>query len=126
MTRRSGLPAFVGWTAVGACGALGLAAAPSFGLVVLPFAVVAIAIAARTLRTWPEGLGAIAGVGVLLLVIALLNSDYRSCSEGPVTAAAGDNSVSCGGLDPIPLLVVGVVLCFAAGIGYAALNRRAS
>jgi len=120
------MPAFIGWIAVGACAALGLAAAPSFGLFVLPFAVVAIAIAARRLRAWPEGLGAIAGVGVLLLAIALLNGDYHSCSDRPVTAASGDGSVSCGGLDPAPLLLAGLVLCFAAGIAYAALNRRAS
>jgi hypothetical protein len=60
----------------------------------------------------------------VLLVIALVNSDYRSCSSGPVTAPAGQNSVSCGGLDPAPFLVVGLALCAAAALVYAALRRR--
>ena len=124
MTPRTGVVAFLGWIPAGTCITLGVAAAPSFGLFVLPLAAVALVLARRRLRAWPEALGAFVGGGCVLLVIALVNSDYRSCSSGPVTAPAGQSSLSCGGLDPAPFLVAGLALCAAAAVAYAALSRR--
>jgi hypothetical protein len=125
MAQRTGLAAFLLWIPIGACAALGLAAAPSFGLFLLPFAVVAIVVARWKLRPWPEALGAGLGVGVVLLVVAIANNDYRACSGGPITVAPGESSVSCGGLDPAPFLLMGLALCASAAVLYFTLRRRA-
>lgn len=125
LERRTGWPAFAGWILVGACGAIVLAAAPSFGLLVVPVAGAAAVLAAYRLRSWPEALGLGEGIGIVLLVVALVNRDYRSCpSNGVLTLAPGQQSVSCGGLDPAPFTVLGLTVCVAAAVAYGVAARR--
>jgi hypothetical protein len=124
--RRAGWLAFLSWAPVGAAWALAIAAAPSFGLFVLPPAALALVLAARALRIWPEGLGAAVGIGAVLLVVAFLNSDYRACPEGGLTLAPGQHEISCGGFDPAPFLVLGLVVAAAAVVTFGALLRRVS
>jgi hypothetical protein len=125
MMRPSGWYAFLGWVSVGACGALVILAAPSFGLFLLPIAGLGFVLAAQQLRIWPEALGAGAGVGVALLAVALLNRDYHPCpSNAVIRLAPSQHSVECGGFDPAPFLVAGLALCALTALVYATLGRR--
>jgi hypothetical protein len=60
-------------------------------------------------------------IGLALLVVAAINSDYTACAPGePVGGgvnADGSTYVSCGGTDPTPFLVLGLV---ALGLALAA------
>lgn len=111
---------------VGVLVGLTVAGAPSFGLLLLPLAVLAIAVASRRARSWPEVLGAGEGAGAVLLLIAVLNRDNRACPNGHVLVVpAGQRSAECGGWAPMPFLVLGLAVCIGAVLTYQVLARRA-
>jgi hypothetical protein len=94
------------WALEGAVFALGVLAAASFGLFLVPLAALLLWWLARTAGASAEMLGAVSGAGVPTLVVAILE-------RGP------------DGLDARPWLVAGLLLV-ALGIGsYAFLRRRA-
>jgi hypothetical protein len=125
MKRRTGWLGFAYWVPAGALLTLTVAAAPSFGLLLLPPAVLAIVLTARRARSWPEVLGAGDGAGAVLLAIAAINGDHRSCSAGHVLVLApGERSAECGGLAPMPFLVIGLVVCIGAAVTHLVLMRR--
>jgi hypothetical protein len=74
---------------------------------------------AKLLRAWPEGAaGTLAGSGATCLLIGLLNlGGGRPCPS---------SQASCGGVAPVPLLIVGGLLIAAAGFLYSATIRHAS
>ena len=81
----------------------------------------------RTRSIW---LSVVLGVaGVVMLVVAAANSDYTACTPGePVNAGTiGDGSfyVSCGGTDPTPFLIVGLVALGLALVAATLSMRRA-
>ncbi len=94
----------------------------SIGLFLLPFAVLAIWFVARKSRIWPEILGMVGGLGVVGLVIAAIHREGTGCrSSGEPD---GSITVTCGGLDPKPWLVGGLVLLAAAPALYAFARRK--
>jgi hypothetical protein len=101
--RGRGWGAFLGWCGAGLLSAL---ATISFaiGIFVLPFAVVAIAIASR-FGLWPAALGFLGGVGLVGPLVSALNVGER------------DSSSYYG------WLAVGSVLTLASALSFAAFRR---
>jgi cell division protein FtsW (lipid II flippase) len=110
---RHGWAGFLAWAVAGAFAALAIAAAPSFGLLLVPVALALVMLLARRVRTWPEALGALEGVAAVVLLIGFLNLGSSPCASGVVSYGPGQSSVECGGLSPGPFLVAGSVLVLA-------------
>jgi hypothetical protein len=121
-------PAWFGaWLVVGAALTFCFLAALSVGPFVLPFALVLLAIVATRSPRLPEAVGFISGIGVMLLVIAFLHrSDGQPCpaGDGFQQLAPGQQSVSCGGLDPHPWLYLGIPVTAAGAVTYLAVSRK--
>lgn len=94
-------------------------ASASIGYLVAPFALVFFLAVVVFAHLWPEApLGSLIGVGLLCLLVAFLSRDYEPCPGEPVILNPGDPSFSCGGMNPVPWLVVGILLSGAGAIGY--------
>lgn len=107
---------FGAWVVAGGLLTFAILDIPGYGLFVLPVAVLAIWLVSRRAR-WPEVLGLVAGVGALAILVAFLNRDYRACPSGPVRLSNGE-TFSCGGLPPLPWLVVGAALVVIGVLAY--------
>jgi hypothetical protein len=92
------------WAAAGAALTFSFLTGLSIGLFVLPFAGLLLWWVARRTRHLLDATGFVAGIGVVLVLVAFLN---RSGS----------------GLDPLPWLVAGVCLDGSALLAYALLRR---
>ena len=121
--RRDGWLLFAAWVLAGALVVFSLLAAASIGLFVAPLAAAAIWLNSRFGRVWPELLGSISGAGAVSLLIAFLNRNTHSCTEGVLRLGPGETEATCGGLDPVPWLVAGLLLV-AAGVASYVLARR--
>src|SRR6266545_214241 len=102
---------FLAWAVGGASMSLSWFAAASFGLLLFPFAAaLLIWLLVRAARPL-EAVGFLEGVGLTLILIALINHDYRVCTLRPALSLPGGTPArtthSCGGVDPTPWLVVG-------------------
>jgi hypothetical protein len=112
---------FTAWVFAGALTFFAFVTGFSIGLFVLPFAVIAVWLVARGGRIWPEILGLVGGIGVIGIVIAALNHDGSGCKT---TEEDGFTTVTCGGIDPTPWLVGGLLLLAVASLLYAFARRR--
>jgi hypothetical protein len=112
---------FTAWVFAGALTFFAFVTGFSIGLFVLPFAVIAIWLVARGGRIWPEILGLVGGIGVIGIVIAALNHEGGGCKT---TEEDGFTTVTCGGIDPTPWLVSGLLLLAAAALLYGFARRR--
>jgi hypothetical protein len=121
--RREGWLVFAAWVLAGALAVFSLLGAASIGLFIAPFAAVAIWLALRFGRAGPEMLGLVSGAGAVCLLIAFLNRGTTPCTEQGHTLSPGETEVGCGGLQPTPWLIAGLVLV-AVGIVVYALARR--
>lgn len=118
-----GRGAFAAWALVGSLLGFSVLSAASIGLFVLPVALLALTVTVRTARVWPEIAGMLEGLASVSLFVGLVNLDSTPCPSsgsghvhiggGPGT---GTTSFSCGGLDPAPWLLMGLVL---VGAGFA-------
>ena len=88
----------------------------SIGIFVLPVFGLAFAYVTRHTRYPLDVLGGLVGIGVMLLVVAYINRDDQPCVPG---------AFQCGGFDPHPWLVIGIVLTVAGFAVYAALRLAA-
>lgn len=95
-------------------------------MLLLPVGGLALTALALRTRAWPEMTGIGAGLAGLLLVVAYTNRSYTPCLVEPttVTRTPGYRPPICGGMDPIPWLVVGVLLMMIAVGTYAILHTR--
>lgn len=114
---------FAAWGLAGGLVFFALLTGLSIGFLVLPFALLAVWFVARNGAGWPELLGALVGAGGVCLAVAVRSWDYNPCSDEPVRLPAGTTSYSCGGMDPIPWLVTGIVLVVAGPVAYALARR---
>ncbi|MEX2210837.1 MAG: hypothetical protein WD689_03640 [Gaiellaceae bacterium] len=117
---------FATWTAAGALFTFSLLSGFSIGLFILPFAAGGLIFVGARSPHLAESLGFVAGVGALALVVAAGNRDYTPCGphgELSLPPDAAPGSVSCGGGDPTPWLVAGVILFGAALLAYALAAR---
>jgi hypothetical protein len=122
--RRDGWLVFAAWVLAGALVALSLLGAASIGLFVAPLAAVAIWLVLRFGGAGPEMLGMVSGAGAVCLLIAFLNRGTTPCTQEGHGLSAGETEASCGGLDPTPWLVAGLVLVAAGAVAYALARRR--
>ena len=94
-------------------------AAPPVGLVV-------IALLARFTRIWPEVLGVSQGIAAVCFLVVALNADYWTCPPiGEVITRTPDSLTveSCGGLNPWPWLIVGLILAVGGAAAYRVAKR---
>ncbi len=118
---------FAVWAGVGALFGLSGIAMPSFGLLVLVLTVAVVALrAGRHLQVLPDVAGFLPGAGSLSLFVGLANLNSTPCpSSGSGFAGPGATGPisSCGGFDPLPWLLIGVVLA-ATGFALFLARRR--
>jgi hypothetical protein len=109
---------FLGWFAVGACAAAGLAAILSVGLV---FLVLSAATAGLVLRKRPRNavVGGLAGLAPPLFYIAYLNQD----GPGDVCRSSSGGQTCTEEYTPIPFLVGGVLLFVAGFVIFLMIER---
>jgi hypothetical protein len=112
---------FTAWVLAGGLTFFAFLTGFSIGLFVLPFAVAAVWLVARGGRLWPEILGLVGGLGVPAIVVAVLNRDGSGCRT---SEEGGLTTVTCGGLDPVPWLVVGLLLLAVTPALYGFARRR--
>ena len=122
---RTGWRALLEWALAFALFALTLIGAASIGIFVAPFAIGAVVLAVRRNRDWPEAaLGGLTGVGAVCLFIAYRNRNYSPCPPpGTTVRLARGGHFSCGGLDPVPWLTIGVALAGVGLAGYLAFRQ---
>src|SRR2546430_6704108 len=124
----SGCRWFWAWSLVGGALAFSFLTGFSIGLLLLPFALLLLWLVLYLSPRWPESIGFVEGVGLLLLVIAYLHRDDRACpANGTVQIGPSSTgeSISCGGLDPHPWLYSGLVIAALAAMAYAVARRVA-
>jgi len=72
----------------------------------------------------------LAGVGIVIAVVGSIHLHYQACSAtgGSLVLRVDQTSVgsSCGGVDGVPWLIVGVALTAAAAILYLLASRGSS
>jgi hypothetical protein len=116
---------FAAWMVAGFLLAFSLVGAASIGLFVLPFAFLSVWVILRAAPPRWTAFGLVSGAGLVCLVVSGLNRNYRPCPEsGVLTVPADATSVECGGFDPLPFLVAGVVLALAGPALVAAARQR--
>lgn len=124
--KRGGWPWFVAWAISGALLTVGVVG--SFGILVLVLPVGALSVLALVLtaRSWPELLGVGSGIGSLALAIAFLNRNYSPCPVVPTTGTRfpGTQLPACGGNDPLPWLLAGMILILGSIAAYAWARSR--
>lgn len=126
--RRGGWWWFLAWAIPGV--ALGLQVSV-IGILVLPAGVLVALLLLWLARGWPELLGVLEGVAGVAFFIALANRDYQPCPRGGravgrSTLEPGEASAevfSCGGVDPVVALVLGLTLAVVGFVAYALLRR---
>ncbi len=124
----TGWSGFSVWALVGALFSLSVLGAASIGLFVLPVAVVALVLACVFVRAWPEITGLLEGAAALSLFVGMANLHATPCPSSGSGAVhigrPGEGTFSCGGLDPMPWLLVGTVLAGAGLISYSLARLR--
>jgi hypothetical protein len=106
---------FAAWMAPGVCLALGVTA---LGVFALPVGVVLILVLSRRGAT-VDALGALAGLGAIVAWLGSLNLNYQACSSHAtrVTLTPGGAqsiSYSCGGINGMPWLIIGIGIAAVA------------
>ena len=96
------------WAGAGALLALSILAGFSFGMLVLPLAVVAIVWLASRHAKGRAPLGAGLGLALLPATVALIHADYSPCPASRADMA--DGNWSCGGTDPLPFAIITLVM----------------
>ena len=110
---------FVAWAAPGVCFAFGVTA---LGVFTVPLgALLLVALASR--RWGAATLGLLAGVGVTVTGIGSIHRNYQACSGARTSAylapgGTGSVSYSCGGVDGVHWMIVGITLTVIALVLY--------
>jgi hypothetical protein len=124
---RHGWRWFGAWALAGALFTFSYLTGFTIGLFLLPLAAAALFVVAWQAPRLAETVGFGGGVALVALVAAFLNRDYRPCGEhGQLSIPPGappGTSISCGGTDPVPWLVSGLVIGALAVLTYALLTR---
>jgi drug/metabolite transporter (DMT)-like permease len=126
MRHRTGWQPLLEWAIAFVLAALAVITSASIGLFVWPFAIAALAVAARRNRPWPESLfGGLLGVAAVCLLVAYLNRANLPCPPLPDAMRIGPGSHGgCGGFDPRSWSTAGLALAAASLVGYMAFRHR--
>jgi len=117
--RRAGLLSLLLWILAFTSIAFTFISMASIGLLVAPFALIFTFFVVAWAHAWPEApLGGLIGPGLVCLLVAFLNWDYVPCPAEPIKLGPGQSSFHCGGFDPVPWLIAGILLTGAGIIGY--------
>jgi hypothetical protein len=135
--RIDGWSAFLGWLLVGGLLGFAVVGAASVGVLALPFVIILAVMMVRSRPPSHSLLGLIAGVGVLLLFIGVINLGTTPCDEtgtlvdgvivfGSVEGGSGEDGAetSCGGFAPAPWLAVGGTALASGTALFAIAERR--
>jgi hypothetical protein len=110
---------YAAWAISGLLLTVAVLALPSIGLFLLPFAAAAAVYSARRFPGAPV-VGLIAGGGLALVAIGIVNLGNHSCPRQPVSIPPGRlTSTSCGGPSAWPWLMAGTIL-LVIGLALAA------
>ncbi len=121
--KKSGWTWFALWALPGVV--LGLQVSP-IGFLLLPIGLLAVIALVRLTGFGPELLGLVEGVAIACLGVVALNADYWSCPpSGEVITRTRDTLTveSCGSVNPLPWLILGIVLAGGAALGYRFARR---
>lgn len=119
------MPAVAAWALGFAFLTYAVLGAMSIGMLLLPAVILGLSLAGWHFRAWPEAAtGALLGSGAVLLAIGFLNLGTVPCPQAGTMTLAPGQSWSCGGRDPTPWLVAGVVLIGVGILGHSAGRRR--
>jgi hypothetical protein len=115
--RLDGWQGFCCWAIVGALFAFAFVTMASIGLFVLPLAVVVGWLISRYVESGLELLGLAMGAGLISLAVGVASIENlgRSC-PATGTERLEDERVRCGGVDPLPWLLVGTPIALM-GVG---------
>lgn len=98
----------------------------AIGVLLLPVGLVATILLAKFTRGWPEVLGILLGIAAACFLIVALNADYWSCPPSGEVITRTQDSVtvaSCGGLNPWPWLIAGLIFAIGGAVGYGVAKR---
>jgi hypothetical protein len=99
------------------------------GILVLPVGALIASLLLWLGRRWPEPLGMLEGMAGVAFFVAFVNRDYQPCPpggfRGEITLQPGEASAtfSCGGIDPVVSLTVGLTLALIGLVVYALVRR---
>jgi hypothetical protein len=112
------------WALAGALSSMAVISGFSIGLFIAPVAALAVLAAVRWGDHERVGSGLIAGLGITLVVIGVINlGDYHPCKAGAtLTLGPGETSKECGGLNPVPWLIAGGA-AFGTGLALGLVRR---
>ena len=123
--KHTGWPWFFAWAIAGVGAGLQVSA---IGILLLPLTLAWLYFLLRTSRATPEALGVLEGVAAVCFFVVAVNADYWTCpSSGEIVHNSGGSAVSidsCGGLNPWPWLIVGLVLSVVAPLAYRRMRRQ--
>jgi hypothetical protein len=89
---------FGAWCFAGALLLFAFMSLPSIGLLILPLAVVAVALLAWRAPVWPDSLGFISGFGLVVAFIGLIIATGDDLGGDPAPIVAGGFCVAAAGL----------------------------
>ena len=121
--RRTGWLAFGLWAVPGIVVGLQVSA---IGVLLLPVGLVATILLAKFTRGWPEVLGIFEGIAAACLLVVAVNADYWTCPpSGEVITRTKDSVTvaSCGGFNPWPWLIAGLIFAIGGAVAYAVAKR---
>jgi hypothetical protein len=128
--RRAGWPAFTSWAFAFALLLFAVLTGFSIGVFVFPLAMLAFGLAGHYARPWPELVsGGLAGIASVSLLVAFLNRDWQPCPAVQTVIHLEPGSggrFSCGGLKPLPWLIVGLALLATSVIVHLSSRRVAA
>jgi hypothetical protein len=120
----------VGWSSVGLLFAFGLFTQLFWLLWPIAFVLAAGLLLSGNTRKDHIALAVLLALGLTCLVLATLNLDYQSCNESGATGssyirggASKQADYQCGGLNPIPWALVGLIALGAGGFGLLRTRR---
>lgn len=122
--RVAGLGWFLAWALTAILLAVGVFGAFGVGILVLPVGAASALLLTVRAHRWPDSLGILAGLGLLAVSVSFLNRHFNRCPLEPptVTRQPGFRAPQCGGLNPFPWLIVGILLLVIAIASYSVLR----
>jgi hypothetical protein len=106
---------FAAWYVAGAVFTFSFITGLSIGLLVLPAAAVLLIWVAWFAPRPAEALGFVAGIGLILFLVAFQQRDYTPCPP--------DASPNCGGFDPAPGFLAGIFVTMLPLLSYVLLRK---
>ena len=113
------------WSIASALLTFSVLGAWGIGIFIVPVAIVFLVLAMRRNSPWPERtVGSVAGIAIACIGVAFIHRSYAPCDSGSAVMLGPGQSLSCGGLDPLPWMIVGSTLLVGALCSYLLWKRH--